>query len=340
MASIQNILLDDNPCLELNAGDFTAILAPSLGNNILRMRNNKEHMEIFRYDEEHPYLTAKENPEIYGFPFLYLPNRLEDGILKVSDATYHLPVNEPEPYYTCLHGFLHKRSYQVIEETVVDEDTVKVVSQYEYNENDEIFDLFPVAFTIQITYTLSATDGLLQQVRMQNLSSDRMLPCGFCSHTCFQAPFADDTNADDYIMQVPVEKRWEVTPRILPTGKLLPLSSYDEQYNEGSMKAVHHKINNDLFSGTSMTLHEKPFHGMVTAHVPSGRAIGYEVSLEFQFWCMWNDGGFNGYYCPEPLTWMINAPNITNAEAPTGYTEIAPGEEYTCWQRIFTTTIH
>ena len=277
MASIQNITLEGNPCIALKAGDYSAILAPSLGNNILRMRNEKENMEFFRYNEERPYHSAKENPEIYGFPFLYLPNRLENGILKVSDATYQLPVNEPEPYYTCLHGFLHKRSYKVIEQTVVDDTTVKIVSQYKYDENDELFSLFPVSFVLTMTYTLSAFEGLHQQVQMQNISTSRMLPCGFCSHTCFKAPFVDNTDSKDYVMQVPITKRWEVTPRILPTGRLLPLSSYDKKYNNGSMKTVNHKINNDLFGGTNMTWNQKTFHGMVTTHTPSGRSIGYEV---------------------------------------------------------------
>ena len=336
MAAITEITLEQHTCLSLTAGDYVAILAPALGNNILRMQHTQKQIDFFRYCEETPYTAAKNSPEIYGFPFLYLPNRLEDGILKVSDYTYQLPVNEPEPYFTCLHGFLHTRSYQVVEQRIPDDDTVIVTSQYDYNENDPMFSRFPVAFTIRMTYTLSAQKGLLQEVEMNNNSKDRMLPCGFCSHTCIAAPFVKGTDAADYVMHVPVTKRWELTPRNLPTEQLLALSDYDQQYNTGTMKAVHHVIDNDLFSAADMQLQGQPFHGMVTTHVPSNTQICYEVSKEYQFWCMWNDGGENGYYCPEPLTWMINAPNLKKPANETGYTEIAPDATYHCWQRIYT----
>ena len=51
---------------------------------------------------------------------------------------------------------------------------------------------------------------------------------------------------------------------------------------------------------------------------------------------MWNDKGFNGYFCPEPMTAMIDAPNLDMPREQTGYCEVAPGESYEAWQRFRT----
>lgn len=336
MPSIQEISLEGHTCIQLCAGDYTAILAPEIGNNMIRLRDEKKQIEVFHYNEEAPFTTVLQNPEVYGYPFLYLPNRLDRGILKVSDHTYQLPVNEPGPFYNCIHGFLHKRPYTVTEQSVINEDAVKVVSQYHYDKKDTMYSAFPVDFTICITYTLSANDGLLQEVEMRNNSNDRMLPCGFCSHTPFNVPFADGTDAKDYRLYVPVKERWELTNRCLPTEKTLALTPYDEKYNEGTMECAFINLDNDLYTGNTGTLDNQSFHGCYATHMPSGKKICYEVSDEYQFWCIWNDRGINGYFCPEPCTWMINAPNLARPASETGYAEIAPQETFTCWQHIFT----
>lgn len=333
MAELNKITLEGYDCIEMISGDYKAILAPGIGNNIIRLRNEAEKVDVFRHDDEHPYTAPLNNPETYGYPFLYLPNRLENGILKTSDAEYHLPINEEGPFYNALHGFLHKRAYTVTESEVLGEDMVKVVSEYKYDANDEYFKFFPVAFTVRMTYTLSATDGLLQEVEMRN-DSDVMLPCGFCSHTAFQVPFVDNTNPNEYTLSVPVTERWELNNRCLPTEKVRDLTEYDNRYNEGTMSVVRN-LDNDLYTAGMNTLNGQQFYGAYATHITSGKRLCYEVSQFYRFWCIWNDRGENGYFCPEPCTWIINAPNLESPKSRTGYYEIKPGEVYECWQRIF-----
>ena len=64
--------------------------------------------------------------------------------------------------------------------------------------------------------------------------------------------------------------------------------------------------------------------------------IAYEVSDEYKFWIIWNDKGFNGYFCPEPMTAMIDAPNLSMPAEMTGYREIKPQEAFEANQRFFT----
>ena len=51
---------------------------------------------------------------------------------------------------------------------------------------------------------------------------------------------------------------------------------------------------------------------------------------------MWNHGGVNHYFCPEPMTAMINCANLSLPDDVTGYSELKNGETYTCWQRFAT----
>jgi aldose 1-epimerase len=51
---------------------------------------------------------------------------------------------------------------------------------------------------------------------------------------------------------------------------------------------------------------------------------------------MWNDKGFNGYFCPEPMSAMIDAPNLDLPADLTGYRELAPNESTTFHQHFRT----
>ena len=90
----KQIILDGAPVIEMKAGGYLAIIAPTVGSNITRLRDCNKHIEILRYHKEHPMRKLVSNPETYGLPTLYIPNRLNHGVLKVSDATYQFPVNE------------------------------------------------------------------------------------------------------------------------------------------------------------------------------------------------------------------------------------------------------
>ena len=52
---------------------------------------------------------------------------------------------------------------------------------------------------------------------------------------------------------------------------------------------------------------------------------------------IWNDHGDKGYFCPEPMTWIIDAPNQHIPVDESGYRELAPGESHTLTETIYTT---
>ncbi|MBQ9610219.1 MAG: aldose 1-epimerase [Lachnospiraceae bacterium] len=317
--------------IELTAGKYKAIIAPFLGSNILRMQDVEADIDIFRNDEKLTVEELKASAEVYGMPTLYLHNRLSNGVLKVSDATYHFPINDPLGNH--LHGFLHKREHSIVS-AVVEGSNVIAKTEYIYDENDEFFETFPVSFKAEFTFTLN-DNGLNYEFTMTNTST-KQLPFGVCNHTTINGPFTPDGDGLDVRLYVPVGEKWELDKHCIPTGEFLSFDNHDKQYITGSMIPVQHDIDNDVFFAEEGVMDDKPFYGALVSDVKTDKKIIYEVCKDFKFWVIWNDHGDKGYFCPEPCTWIIDAPNLPIPDEETGYMELAPGESKTLTERIYT----
>lgn len=317
-------------CIELKAGDYRALIAPFNGSNIMKMENIALDIDFFRNDPALTPAELKAAAEVYGMPTLYLPNRLSHGNLKTSDALYHFPCNDPLGNH--LHGFLHLRRHAIDEVTTRDGHAIARTS-YLYDENDEFFSTFPVSFRADFTFVLSEA-GMDYTFTLTNLSDVRM-PYGVCNHITFNAPFTSDGQGVNVRLRVPIGDKWELNDACIPTEKTLPLTNYDRMYKNGTMVPVLQDIDNDLYTAEMGELDGEPFYGIVATDLVSGKRICYEVCDTMKFWIMWNDHGQKGFFCPEPMSWNIDAPNLKGDPAVTGYTELAPGESKTIRERIF-----
>ncbi|MCD7811152.1 MAG: aldose 1-epimerase [Ruminococcus sp.] len=333
MNSTQLINFNGTTCVKLSAGGYEALVAYEIGSNVIRLRDNKNSIEFFRFKDSNTAENIRQSAEVWGLPTLYLPNRFADGVLKTSDAVYHLPVNEKAPYSNHIHGFLHKRVHEVVEHKA-DDNCAWVKTRYVYDEKDEFFEYLPVRFTAEYTFTLSRY-GLEQTVKFTNCS-DKMMPISLATHTTINSPFVDGAKEGDIRLTVPVGKKCELNSRCLPTERLRSLNMYDLEYKTGNKCPVLQDISNDMYFGEYTELDHEKFHGVIAEDIASGKKICYEVSEEYGFWIIWNDRGFNGYFCPEPMTAMINAPNLSLSDDVTGYREIKPAESFTAHQHFFT----
>lgn len=330
--SSKQIQLNGFPVIEMKAGGYLAIIAPTVGSNIARLRDCKNKIEILRYHKENPIKKLKAAPVIYGLPTLYLPNRLNRGRLRVSDATYQLPVNE-SLFQNHIHGFLHRRNHTIIEMATTDDKAI-AKTRYIYDENDSYFTYFPVKFQADYEFILDE-DGMHYNFTLTNLS-DKQMPYGVCNHTAFKSPFIRGSKSRDVHIQLPVLKRCILNERQLPTGEIRDLSFYDKKYATGTMLATKVPINNDMYVMGNGELDGKPFYGAIITDQYSGKRICYEVDEAFKFFIVWNHRGTKDYFCPEPMTWMIDAPNLDLPAEVTGYIELSPGESKTIGQHIFT----
>ena len=321
------------PCVDISAGGYSALIAYEIGSNVIRLRNNEKAVEFFRFNDNNSPQELLQSAEVWGHPTLYLPNRFADGILKTSDAEYILPMNEKNHYRTHIHGFLHKRVH-VVEEYGYDDVAAWAKTSYLYDNRDSFFQYLPIKFKAEYNFRLSE-NGLEQTIKLTNLSGNKAMPISLGSHTSIKAPFVDNAKPADIRLTVPIEERCELSERCMPTERLLPLSEWDKDYKNGKMIPVLQGLDNDMYTGGFAELDGKPFHGAIMEDTASGIKLCYEVSEEYKFWDIWNDRGFNGYFCPEPMTAMINAPNLSLTREISGYDEIMPGESFECRQRFF-----
>lgn len=328
----EDYLMKGVKCARLTAGKYTAVISYQYGSSVWRMQDIENNMEIFRYSDACTAEDIDKAREIWGLPTLYLPNRFDAGVLKTSDAEYHLPVNETK-LGNHLHGWVHKRSHKV-EQCFADDEKAVLVTSFTHDKNDEMYGCFPIDFKITYTFELS-DDGLKHTVKLENFSNKR-LPVSICTHTCINAPITVGGRQKGLRLSVPIVEKCELDERCLPTEKLLPLTYKDMRYKNGSMRPVLHQISNDMYTACDNELDGKSFYGVVITDKDNGKRICNEVSKEYIFWNMWNDRGGNGYFCPEPMTAMINCANLKLKPEISGYKELAKGESYECWQRFFT----
>lgn len=330
--STQLINWNGTVCVKMNAGSYEALIAYEIGANVIRLRDNDKGMEFFRWNADNTADDIRQSAEVWGLPTLYLPNRFADGKLKTSDALYQLPVNEKAPYNNHIHGFLHKRRFELVWHDA-DSNCAWVKVRYVYDENDEFFQYLPVKFIAEYTFTLSE-NGLEQDISFTNLS-DKVLPMSLASHTTINSPFVDGAKEGDIRLTVPVGKKCELNERCLPTENLKSLTMCDLEYKNGTKCPVLQVVDNDMYFGEYADLDGEKFHGVIAEDTASGKKLCYEVSDEYKFWIIWNDRGFNHYFCPEPMTAMIDAPNLSLAPEVSGYVEVKPNETYTAHQRFF-----
>lgn len=322
----------DKEVIKLSADKYTAIIAPFLGSNIVEMYDTELDIDFFRHDSNRTIEEMKAAAEIYGFPTLLFANRLQDGVLQASDYTYHFPVNEPVGG-NHLHGFLHKREHSIVTAEVVGESAV-AKTEYVYDAKDEFFEYFPVPFKAEFTFTLDAK-GMHYEVSITN-QSDRQMPVMICNHCAFNGPFKKGAKALDTRLWLPIGDKWELDPKTnCPTLATLPHTNHDRQYIAGDLVPVEQDIDNDVFEMTDGEYAGKPFRGAILTDTESFDQIIYEVDEQFKFWVVWNDHGDKNYFCPEPMTWMINAPNLAIPASESGYKELAPEETFTIKERIF-----
>jgi aldose 1-epimerase len=321
--------------VKLCAGDAYAIIVPELGSNVVRFRDDALGVDVFRYSEEVSGADMDKQREVWGLPSLYLPNRFGKGILRTSDALYQLPINEPA-FGNHIHGFLHKRKHTLKSSGVIKETgTVYAETEYVYDKNDEFYQYLPIDFVATIRVELNYSKGapsLLHNINLRNISA-KQLPVSLCTHTAIQAPFVDGGKPENITIEMPILSRIDIdTSTWLPSGNPdLPLSDYDLQYKFGTMCPVLRDICNEMY---------RIEEGSETLPVikikdkESGRKILNVLSPSYKFVIFWNDGGIKGYFCPEPMTAQIDAPNLDISMRDSGYFELRPNTEVNAMQQF------
>ena len=91
--------------VEFSKGEYTALLIPEMGANLVRLANTRLGAEILRTPGPGEIETFRSRPQVFGLPILFPPNRIADGRYVFEGRTYQYPITiERERNYH--HGVL------------------------------------------------------------------------------------------------------------------------------------------------------------------------------------------------------------------------------------------
>ncbi|MDA8345430.1 MAG: aldose 1-epimerase [Thermaerobacter sp.] len=317
------------PSVVLQAERYEAVVLPSVGAHLVSLRDVKMGLRFLREplspgsQDLSQYL---QHPVPYGLPLLFPPNRISDGTFTFNGETYRFPINEPT-LHNHLHGFFAKAAWEIVARSAT-EGSARLVLRHLLREGDDVFRIFPHRLTLELDYTLSA-DGLRQEVSVQN-DGDRPMPFLLGFHTALLVPFAPESTAEDCTVSVNIGQQWELSDRKVPTGRIIRRDSMAEAIAHGTGDPYVHPID-ALFSAAPG---DGPNECSVTDHKLGVRLV-YQTGREYRAWMLWNSDAKSGFFCPEPMTCLVNAPNIALPPQETGMRALAPGERWSAVSRIF-----
>ena len=140
--------------VKMEAGEYEAIMVPSVGASMVQLYTNAKDADVLRHPAQDDIETFKTRPQVYGLPLLFPPNRIEDGTYSYEGKVYKFPITIPAQnnYH---HGILKSQPF-IITRTAITDEYVEVVARFFSNRiNDVISKDFPHEFDCRMNYILS-----------------------------------------------------------------------------------------------------------------------------------------------------------------------------------------
>lgn len=291
--------------ITIQHGGWTADFAPRFGGRMIRLRWNG--FDLLRHPETEDQL--REGIYVYGIPVLLPPNRIDAGTFKFHGRRYQLPLNEPWRN-NHLHGVVATREWELRNRSA---NAVLFGCGVEESAG------LGVPFDVEILYEFSGST-MVQRTTVRN-GGELPMPFGIGFHTVFRSPRRARLTAAEF--------RWEIVrPRFLASGRKLPWETFNpNEWFDPSEQVIscHFPMETKEFDG-------KPFRGALLDY--DGLRVRYESGPEFRHWCLWNHDPSDGFLCPEPMSWLVNAPNLPLPPEETGFQTIAPHGSWNGINRI------
>lgn len=314
---------DDELTLRFRAGGYEAVIIPGVGAQIIEFRDLEKQLDLVRTPNRADLTGFKARPQVYGIPFLFPPNRIEDGKFPVEGRVLQFPVNSPTGN-NHLHGFLRIKPWQVIK-AVAEGEAVTIELAFEGDSGDDDYTAYINQFHFSMIYKLSQA-GLEQRLQITNRGKET-LPVGIGFHTAFKVPFHPESKPEDYRLRASIGRKWELDDRGLATGKLMELTPEEQLYRTEGVKPQGTPISIHT-TAEPLMLGKEAFHGAIIDDLAQKLRLIYRVGPQYKHWVIWNDAGDQQFICPEPQSWVINAPHVRLDPDLTGYRELKPGETW------------
>lgn len=316
--SVQMLKIQGFDCVKLSFNNYSATIMHGRGCNIIDFTETTNNLSLLHYPEEHDDEEFARSPQRFGSVMLFHPNRIRKGLLPGKDQLYDLnkagiPIS---------HGLVKEYSFDLVSQNETD-DFIEI--KFTFNSSSTpYYKEFGWLFEINYTYTLSS-EGLLQEVSVTN-KCNISIPFGFGYHTAFRIPQTDSFTKDDYTISVSSLFHWELDCEGFPTGNLIPL---DNPYNSDTIRPLDYPIS-ELIQADLGEVHTAIIHNQVTDH----RFI-YETDTIFKNWMIWNNNANCNYICIEPMSWIINAPNVPIDSEHSGFRYLEPSETINAKNKMY-----
>ncbi|MEW9669381.1 aldose 1-epimerase [Ammoniphilus sp. 3BR4] len=306
---VEQITYLGEPAVQASNEQMEIIIVPGWGSNLISCIHKESNYQVLRVPDSLEEYGS--NPYLFGTPVLFPPNRIGDGTFEFNGRTYHLEINE-KGKNNHLHGFVHDKRWELVK-AEAQEDRVVVETEMDSSHYPDIFEQFPHHFVIRMTYMLEGAT-LHKNATIRNKGTEPF-PWGLGYHTTFFFP------EDQSSFSLTADKRWLLDERLLPTGELEEME-YKKELHEGIR--LKDWALDDAFLSSALS------GGRNEASVETaGLKIVYRADEHFKHWVVYNADGRQGFVCPEPYTWVTNAPNLRLPESLTGVQVLGPGDEVT-----------
>lgn len=284
----------------LTGGGYRAVILPEFGANCASLIHLKTGATLFREPPDES--TLRKNPNVYGLPLLFPPNRIRDGAFVFQGRRFALPINEPARHHH-IHGALSTSPFRHAGG-----------GTFVYRAEPGDYLGLPFAFTAMRSYLLDG-DGLTLTLTFRNDGPGPM-PLGVGVHAAWRIPFVPGDDPTGYRLEVPVHRQWLLDPdTIIPTLARTELAPLLEDLRSGRLRPEAQAL--------SCLLETVPGTTLLTGGAGTLRC---QTGAEFPFLMLWNGGGGQGFVCPEPQSWLVDAPNLPLPPAESGFFTLEPGK--------------
>ncbi|MFC5471779.1 aldose 1-epimerase [Cohnella suwonensis] len=315
------------PAIYLKHGKYSAILLPTLGGNLVSFRDDENGYRFLREPEGAEWGDFVAKPILHGIPVLFPPNRYDAGSFDFDGRSYRLPVNEAHTN-NHIHGFVYDSEWEV-EALSEDENECRVMVSFVFDEKHPDFAAFPHRVVLRQSFALSE-QGLEQRFDAIN-ESEQALPFMLGFHTTLNAPFAPGSDAGDIRCGIPIGDRWELNARQLPTERSLPLNGGEQALAAGQGDPYFEELDNHYAASGA----DGGRNAVTVEDAKAGVRFVYEAGGAYKHWMVYNAKANGKFFCPEPQTGMVNAPNVGLPEGVTGLIRLEPGAKWTETSRMY-----
>ncbi|MBD2845648.1 aldose 1-epimerase [Paenibacillus sp. IB182496] len=310
--TIEHITYMEEAALRVRTPLLEGIIVPAWGTNLISLIWRESGTPLLRTPASREAYLAK--PVLHGTPVLFPPNRIDGGTFDFNGRTYTFPVNEKDKG-NHIHGVLVDAPW-TIAHTAADEGAAVVETAVRAKDVPAVFAALPHDFTARMRFVFE--QGRVTQTFTVDNDDEAPMPWGLGYHTTFHFPLTAGGDLSHCTFQLQTDQIWELGERLLPTGRLLPAPRREELEQGLSLQGI---ALDDVFQSRDQGDNEA-----VLTDEQAGLRIVYRADSQFGQWVVYNAGGESGFLCPEPYTWVTNAPNVKAPAELTGLRAVAPGQ--------------